>query len=405
MKYSYSPSKLIKAKEIVFLEHTGEGPRWEFEEDEELLKLIGHIANLSSDKLGSYVTALTKKDMKKVAAYIPHNFYNVDLTNLFKAFIQRENDELDRIIFDQWQEAFESKACNMFLSGLVDNSKGFRTILNDHSVSAGFYKEILEAVYIPMFLGPRIAQNGHISALKKDEEFWGIRTNSRLYKEICDVFYTFCNESDYLDESDDSLCAIARKYINVRSHNLQKPLLINLLEKLSVGELEKLPKLAQFYLQITGERNTEKFNGYFQDVSEGLIQKYVSWTNIITLNEVFGYDERSNFWKRYNYISVKRYKASQSVLMETEEYYISEFLGTGMGPYYFYKKEFFEDRKLRRLFLNSSNQALRSEIYSLWGKSYYKDIHLFRDTHQGYWQDRARQFIAVKKITNRNQLS
>ncbi len=405
MKYSYSPSKLIKIKEQILKDHTVEGVEDGFEVDEELLKLVGHIVSLPPEKLNRYIMILTKKDMKRVAAYIPHNFYGVDLTNLFMAFIQRENEELDHIIFDQWQEAFETKACNLFLAGLVDNSEGFRTMLNDYSISESFFKEMLEAAYIPIFLGPKIAQSGQIGRLKEDEELWGIRTNSRLYKEICDVFYTFCTELDYLDESDEMLCAIARKYINVRGHRLQKPLLINILEKLSVGELEKLPKLAQCFLQITGERNSEKFNDFFQGVSDGLIQKYISWTNIITLNEVFGYDERSNFWKRYNYLSVRRYKASQSVLMETEEYYISEFLGTGMGPIYYYKRDFFEENELRKHFLYSTNPELRSFIYSLWGKPDNKEINIFRQTHQGYWQDSSRRFIASKNITNRNLLS
>ena len=153
--------------------------------------------------------------------------------------------------------------------------------------------------------------------------------------------------------------------------------------------------LIDICLHHTGDINTKKFNNYFVNAPLTIRQKYVNWVNIRKLEITFGNDERSAYWKTYEFINVTKYSFSNSLVMECQNHYIIEFLGAQMGPIYIYNREIFEKHIVQWL-RQSSNSELRSLLYQT------RDQYaLYRKAHLGYWQADVSATIRKYNITHR----
>ena len=394
MEFSFVPKRLIKEKEDIVLIHDNVGTPQISREDDSLRELIERLAGLELYQVRKTANTLTEKECGLVAAYIPTNYYSVDLSNLFKIFQYRTNSRMCDILYSSWQDSYENKECNDFMKDLLVTDEPFIMLIQKNSLTEGLFTDFLSSESIPIRFGEELKSRVFKTAktLKEKMALFGIRDDSMLFHTIQFLFFTFCDREDYLAVDQTVLLDVIRKYNNVEI----KKFVINFVSKLSLTDLEKYESIANYLnVNVTGDPNSNRFSSFFAGIKQDVVTKYTDWINIYKVNKYFGYDERSMFWKQYRFINIKPYRQSNSVVMEMKDYYATEFLGDAMGPIYFYKKDVF-DNSIRRWFEREDNHELRSTLYNTRDK-----YASYRKAHQGYWQREIHNILISNRMTER----
>jgi len=396
LDFTYIPKRLIQANSEIKIQHPLESSvPPQVQPSNELMALITRLANLELYQVKMNAMALTKEELHSVVAYLPFNYYNVEMHNLFLVFQFRSNKKLCEILYDQWQDSYENADCNKYiLSELLVKDEQFIMLIRGNNITEETYASYLRDGNIATKYGLALRNYSFSSGmnLKDKLAYFGVRSDSRLYRDCEFLFYTFCEREDYLLADKQALLVLLNKY----TENQLKQFLKNFLSKLSVKELEQFPAIASFLIKQTGEPQTQQFTSFFVDFSYELIRKYTDWINVYKVNQYFGYDERSMFWKKYRFVDVKKYNYSDSVVMEFDRFVAVEFLGQAMGPIYIYNKDYFNSH-VRQWFVNRSydNNEMRHRLL------HYTDYngHGYRKEHRGYWQGDVHSILIYNHIT------
>lgn len=406
MEFSFVPKNLIKAKEEIISKHTGIGEPLQVANDFDFMKMIKRIASLNKKEAENEALILTKRNLEMIARYLPHNYYKVRLENLFLVFGLRCNLNLNWILFYEWQNAYDSQEFNTFLVDFISKNEDFEKIMESNHFSVQKFKDILSAESIPISYGKIALAVGRNSSLKLNDklEYLGIKESSRLSEDCKYLFFTFCTLNDYLRVGEQEILIRVRKYNDV----IRKKFLQNFLTEMSLTHLKCFNRIAEYFLGLTGENHSEKFNTYFYNFNPILIRKYVDWINIYKINKIFGDDERSLFWEQYHHEAVTKYAYSNSVVMEFKNYVAIEFLGQASGPWYIYKKEYFE-HNVRRLFKTYGYEAAELKSYLFNNTDYEKNAEVFgnangiRRVHlpNPGWQRKFNSVLIRNRITER----
>ncbi|WP_029319289.1 hypothetical protein [Butyrivibrio sp. AE3004] len=395
MEYTYTPKRLLQAVEDIKIQHPLEQEIPQISQDQSLFELITRLAKLELYQVKVNAIALSDLDAARVAGYLPFNYYNVNMKNLFLIFNYRSNDRLCKILFNQWQDSFYNRDCNAFITELLNMDEKFIMMIRGCHYKEDEFSKALEGNHIILLLIKKLKSTPFPVGTELGEklQYWGIRTDSKLFRAIKFLFYTFCEKEDYLAITKGELLSTVRRYAE-KDQEVLKKFLINFISKFEHRELENYPELASFLVTQTGEVNTDKFKNFFEGVDYSIVKKYINWINIKIINEVFGYDERSRFWKQYEYLSVRKYYRSNSVVMEMEKYYAVEFLGKAMGPIYIYKKEVF-DSQVRKWFVYNNNSEVRSLLFNN------QDLCVLRRAHNSGWEREINRYLISNHMTQK----
>ena len=393
----FIPKRLKLVQEEIALQHPEvDNKKYIIEENEKLHALIMYLAKLEIRKIQKEAFVLSREQISMIAGYIPHNYYADELhqygkamNKLFTIIELRSSEEVFEIIFKEWQEKYDNKECNVFLKNQLLKNKDFiRLILNCH-FTVQMFSEILCASNILTCLARKCTKNNpNRGRISHKLEYYGIDKNSKLARDCEWLFYTYCDHDDYLATSDLELDQVISQY----NFELIKQFITNFLSFMSIRELDKYQRVWKTLMRKIQQNNAHLDS--IQGVSDDLIQKFNDWSNRCKIAEAFGNDERSQFWKQYQYQSVRRFYASNSVVMELEDGYIVEFLGTANGPAYVYNRENFETKVEHRmssydnhdlrqvLYRNPEWYQLRQKHLSSW--QYNMDVYLKKNYHIKY---------------------
>lgn len=362
MRFNFKPTKLIKAKNEIIEIHSNIGEPKEFEIDLDFMNLIKYLAGIKYEDLKKEALVRTRKEMELIAEYLPHNYYNVDLNNIFHIFLLRCNKKLSKLLFFEWQNAYSNFEFIDYFQMLILQNKDFKELVNECHLTEEKILYIIKQENIPIAFGKEAVSLHQFTnkTLIEKLEYIGVRKNSKLCLKCMDLFYTYCHKEDYLKIKGADLYIIVKEY----GQDEKRLFLINFLECLSLVDLRNYFKLAELFLIITGEKNTAQFDLYFKNFNIILLRKYIDWINMYKINNIFGSDERSKFWERYHYEYVTKYDYSNSVVLEFDKYVAVEFLGQGMGPLYIYRKDYF-NKYVRDSFTlrKYDNNLLRNYLY------------------------------------------
>ncbi|MCR5836008.1 MAG: hypothetical protein K6G88_05855 [Lachnospiraceae bacterium] len=400
MNYSFTPRRLMQSKEDIAIQHPLKRELSLIVPDDALFRLITRLVSLEKNQVKKNALALSLEDIQKVTIYLPFNYYSVNMSNLFEVFRYRSTIDLCQLLYNQWQDSYDNNDCNAFLKEMAERDENFIMILHKNNLSEAVSTELFGSDNIPLFFAILIKDTMNISlALEVKVKHWGIRDDSRLFKQIQFLFYTFCNRADYLMIPQSTLIDIVKKY-GVTDLRILKLFLINYLQEFKLSELEECRELARYLETQTGKNRTDEFNKFFADVDASIVEKYVNWLNILLINDVFGYDERSLFWKQYKFLHIDRYWKSDSIVMEMKNYYVTEFLGKAMGPIYFYEKDVF-NTKVRRWFLIYDNTELRSKLFNHQELCDGRETHMKPNGDEHYWCRKVHGILISKRMTEK----
>lgn len=398
MDFSFIPKRLQQSREEISLQHKKTKNRPKLAMDDQFRKFIQTLSSLKSRQVKARAFSLSDSEIDSVAAYIPHNYYDVNMKNLFLIFESRSTERVCSILFDQWQESYQNKECNKFICDSLDVDKYLQECVQQRHMSIELFKSIVQDENIPGRLLKEIIHHPYLKGQKLSDkmEFLGIQEGTLLRTECEFQFYVFCEKDDYLIASKLELLEIVKKYTK-RNYAMLKTFLKNFLSKLELKDLQNFQALAEYLQSITGDNvaNRKQFNNFFQEFAPVLVKKYIDWTNLFKIQRFFGWDERSRFWKQYRFITVQKYRASNSIIMEFKDYYAVEFLGKRMGPLYIYPKGYFEN-KLKYRLNRYDNAQMRHELLHNTD-----DRVRYRKAHQGDWQSDVHNHLIYHHITER----
>ena len=398
MDFSFIPKRLQQSREEITLQHKKTKKRPKLVKDEQFRKFIQTLASLKNRQVKARAFSLSDTETDSIAAYIPHNYYDVNMKNLFLIFEYRSTERVCSILFDQWQESYQNKECNKFIYQSLDDDKSLQVCVQQRHMSIDLFKSILQDEDVPGRFLQEIIHRPYLKGQKLSEKmaFLGIQEGTLLRSECEFQFYVFCEKDDYLIVSKLELLEIVKKYTK-RNYGMLKKFLKNFLSKLELKDLQEFQALAEYLQTITGDNAIHKkqFDGFFQGFSPVLIQKYIDWTNLFKIQRFFGWDERSRFWKQYRFVTVQKYRPSNSIIMEFKNYYAVEFLGRGMGPLYIFPKGYFESKLKYRLNRYDNNQMRQELLHNT------NDSERYRKEHRGYWQSDVHNHLIYHRITER----
>ena len=355
MEFFFRPKRLQTVQKEIAESHKSKKEMfetWKLSVDEELKDLITSLVSLDTSELAIEAYMLSDREMYQIAGYLPYNYFNVNMRNLFSIFVTRADKLLCTVLYEQWQNSYDNKECNDFICMLLEKNDNFKNCIKENHLDTTRMRNILIDQDIVIGFGTEVSRYEFLEkkTLMEKFEFFGIQADSKLYIECVDVFYTFCGNKDYL---------------------------------------------ARYFEFIAGDaqNHQKEYKFLFNDVSEDIIEKYADWINTCRVIQYFGNDKRSKFWKKYRFINVQRYNNSNTVVMEFENYIAVEFLG--QGPIYFYPKNYF-NTNLKRQFLVLGDGALQQFLYH---ETQYGDDD--RIEHRGYWQNPVEKYIIEHNITCR----
>ena len=390
MYFSFTPKRLMEAANDIVLLHKKQREVVNYLPSDRLRELIERVVALELYQVKKNAYVLSEDEVLQIAGYLPHNYYGVDMKNLFLVCNYRSTSEVCKILFEQWQSAYDNKQCNQYMREQLQVNEDFIILMHGHHLGDNLFDDVLKSDSIPTRIGlecvGRTFPKGY-SFLDK-MNYFGIQGNTRLYHDTLFLFYTFCNKEDYLSAIKTELLAVIQRY----NEGSLKAFLYRFLEFLSLTELESFFDMARYFLATIGDVDSNKGKKFFSDATKEVKEKYRDWLIRIKINEYFGNDERSRFWKQFQFKSVVRYGYSNSVLMEFEEYFAIEFLGKSMGPIYIYRKETFE-KYIRRWMRSYNNGELRQKLF------HNENLYFRREEHRGYWQGKVKDILLRYSIT------
>lgn len=392
MDFSYTPRRLIEAANDIALQHRKQREINYSAPNDKLKTLIERIVALELYQVKQNALALPEDDILLIAGYLPHNYYNVEMRNLFLVFNYRSSQQACETLYEQWQSAYDNEQCNQYMREQLQINERFIMLMRNHNISEQIFAEILSSDIIPSRFGMECVNRQFPSgySLLNKMNYFGIQGNTRLYHDCQFLFYTFCNKQDYLSASKLELLAVVQKYGDVALKNF----LYRFLKLLSLVELEQFYEMARYFSVSLGEIGTPKAKVFFADATDEIKEKYRDWLNRFKINQYFGNGARSRFWKQYQFKSVEKFNSSNAVLMEFEKYYAIEFLGDSMGPIYFYEKEIFE-KHVRRWMRTYNNNDLRQQLF------HNPNLYSYRKEHRGDWQWSVNSVLISNHITEK----
>lgn len=407
MAFKFVPTRLSKARERVVINHPLTATVIKINPSDDLRHLIMKIVLAEESELEMIVYSLTDYEVKLVASYIPFNYYEVKMENLFEVLKYRGTKEVYRLLYIQWQESYSKTDCNELMEIYLTDCDEFLDVLKTYHLDRGEYFSWLKSDIIPRIIGKSVMNMPSAKGVSLSDklDYFGIQNGSKLWVDIKYLYYTFCTREDYLALADAEMVGIVMRY---KYMSIFQAFLENFLKKLSPRDLDEYERVANFFDSKIGDNFGAKFNEFFKGFKAELIDKYVDWINAYKLSLYFGNDERSVFWKEYRHRTVKKFSYSGSIVMEFNDYYAVEFLGKAMGPAYIYEKMYYE-QKVRSVVEGryNSNTDLKQYLFhntsyedeSKWIKTRgYDGTRLKHNPNPG-WQRKFRAVIRNEEIT------
>lgn len=395
----FTPKRLQRVCKEVAVLHNSKNKSQnmvQIQADAELEHLIRALVAMDEAELAMEAYVLSDSEVYRVAAYIPFNYFKVNMRNLFAIFKARSDKILCKILYEQWQNSYGNESCNNFLQDLLKNNDNFKKYIEKKHLNAERMENILQNQEVVFGFGTEVMRYHFAQkrTLAEKFEFFGIHADSKLYKDCADIFYTYCGKNDYLEADRAELLNVIKKY-EVRNQPLLKAFLFNFLSKLKLMELAEFRDLARYFESVAGEASKPKagYKFLFDDMSTDILEKYTDWINRCRIERYFGTDERSEFWKQYRFVHVQWFEKSDAIVMEFRDHIAVEFLGDRKGPAYIYMKDYFL-KKLLGQFITSNNQSLRQFLY-------HESDYEYRKPHNKGWEDDVEDFIIMYHVTRK----
>lgn len=390
---TFTPKKLISSRKKICDEHTRTDKENLLVPDDELKNLIRGLVELPENSVRRHAFALNNRELIMIASYLPYNYYKVDMKNLFGVIRLRLDTNLCDKLFLAWQMLYNNMECNTFLAELTLENEVWREFLVEKHLKNEKFFLVLKEQTLFAFMKEFYITAPSSMRYAERLQYYGVKEGTLLFSDVTTIRLLFYSKKEFEAESMDEILKIVRKY----GVGYLRLFLVHFLDVYTLRELvnKRFMNLARILIEYTSEKGSQKWKDFFKTVEYSTESKYNYWINIYKIDEIFGLDERSNFWRNYRFESVKKYNYSNSIVMEFESHYVVEFLGKANGPMYVYRKtDDYFDKKVRYWFTVYNNQEIRGKLYAEQNFAMTRMAHL---PNPGWWT-KFSEFLRINKV-------
>ncbi len=384
----YYPDKLAETAKMILKSHKKSAKYDYSNPNDDLIRLVKTISTLSQDKIESFAFTLSDREICFLAMFLARNIdgnsYWVEDENIYLIldFVLSEN--VCEAMFYGWQNSYDNLKFNNFFEDIC-HTDIFKSVLHNCHLSSSDLSAVILSEVPQISLGRFCVDNRSAADSKEIEDildYYGIQPGSKIFKDCLSFFYVYCDKSDYLEIPLSELIQIVKSY----TKEMVSAFLKNFLSRFTLSELvDKFLPLAMLLSQRVPDVDSENFNDYFMLFAPEQKEKYRNWINSAKIQQIFGNNVRSQFWKKYLFKSVRKHRNTDSSELRFENHVIVEFLGddeqglekNDFGPMYLYDADVF-DENIRYHIDFSDN--LRKFLFAR------KDLYIRRITHNGNWQ-------------------
>ena len=153
MFFSFTPKKLIEAANDVAIVHKKQRDVLDYSPNDSLKELIERIVALELFQVKKNAYVLSEDEVLQIAGYLPHNYYGVDMQNLFLVCNYRSNSEMCKVLFEQWQSAYDNKQCNQYMREQLIVNEHFIILMHGHHLEESLFDDVLKSDSIPTRIG------------------------------------------------------------------------------------------------------------------------------------------------------------------------------------------------------------------------------------------------------------
>lgn len=266
----YIPARLIKEKDYIKQKHPfSDKEILSIEPSDALKRLVEMVAAMPPHYVKQKAYALTYREALFLVGYIPQNYYHVKLDNLFDVFLYRADKNMCMVFFNEWQNAYDKLECNLFIQKIIHSFEPLLAVYMDYHYTEKMVNEMLKAASIPSWFGRHcIRHDTASSSFEHQLAFYGINRETRLYKDIQYLFFTYCHRKDYLEAQKAKLQSIVEQYILEKTN--VSLFLTNFLTELALSDLRQFSDLARVLEKNTGSNGTEKQRRFFENYPEAM---------------------------------------------------------------------------------------------------------------------------------------
>lgn len=386
--------------------------------DAEKRRFLTEIAALPKRLVLQRAYALPYERIEIIADYLAGNIYHLKLDNLFSIFHEREDKDLYSRMMIGWDSYYANAECNKFLSDQVKTSLALQLYIAEIHMNPDEFGQMLSAGNIPEWWGEYLEKHPAPDVnpwnISESMEYYGIIRNSRLYDQIQLRYYLVCDRRAF--ESKDLTPLRLKSNIEQYAYNKEdiRKFMIHFLECFGgTGKDNSKPWQVRFYPiastfeRIIGANGTQTQDAFFETIDSRLKTAYQQWLNRATIENTFGStDERTRFWKRFEFGSVTFYRSAGVLVMQTcdNEHYVIEFQGKAQGPLYILDKETFLGMQPNVCYY--SNPELRKYLYSKYSsEGYTRSPHIHRQEHKGDWRYQVDNYMILHHLADHSMIS
>lgn len=388
--FKFTPNRLIQARDEIIQIHSKTNIT-KFSYNNKEREVIQKVLGWKKEQIKVKYLTLTTDELIIIASYLPYNYDGINMENLMEVISRAYTSLLGDILIFQWHYSYKNKECNIYMASLLEINSEFKQSLGKYEYDLNRFLKVLKSPNTLVEFGKMLLHYSNGNTVEEKLKLHNIGVNTRIYADCLQYFYIYCRSRDYFNNYS-QLLNIIRGY----DASNRKMFLINFVNEISFVELTKCNDIANFCsAYLTGEIDTSKYIRYFEDVPKETEMKYRNWINSYNIEKFFGTDERSVFWRKYRFISVQKDYQHGMISMECDNYYITEFLGKGMGAMYIYDKEVYRNT-VKMWMRYYTTTELKSKMYQNVEVAVRRFVHL----PQPGWQYDFRNYIIWNKITD-----
>lgn len=228
------------------------------------------------------------------------------------------------------------------------------------------------------------AEGGYAKAL----EAIGVIRDTTLYKECMVYYVVVCSAEEYRNIGEEELYNIAEGF----SNEMRKKLLVNMISNMDTVQLRKFAKLVGLFREVTGEKDSERYNECFEKLSPQFQTRYATWLNQYIITDTLGKSEVADFWYNYAGKMAVRVLECKCLLLQFNRFAVLEM--TEENTAYFYGLEYFQQNVIANIMELSLEKEVTDFLKNKTEIGGSQPMN-WRRAHIGDWQFPVRDYLST----------
>lgn len=376
-KFSYPPLELAKALEKVKEKHIDRAKAIKRGFDHKKIEaIVEKVNNLKENEIERFAYSSKIEDVFIVAYCFANETYRMDSYNASSVLDFRMNNKIFKLVYENFQKYYTDASNCSYFKRLFSKANE-NNVIRIETAQMKFLIEALDRDNLLEFLLRRTSRT--YASLTEMYGSFNFNPNLRLAIDCKKYIYIYCDKKYYLKSDKISIIEVMESY----SQNEIRGFAKNYLGKLMMNEFEAII-MEQLHSSI-GSPENHKYKYYWDGIDEKSRQKYKKWFNLQNIQNMFGDDERSVFWKRYvdSMVDSKVVKREGQGFFDFGNFVVVEFKSLGNAAY-IYSKSYYKE-----------NIEKYTEYPNTRSNTFFKDRNacLDRIIHNGSWQIKTDNII------------